>query len=92
MVGLVTDPATITQQVQSFTAGLPPESQKLITDQLTAVAGAGNGSLTLALVISLLVALWSASSGTTNLVRAVSLAYDEPETRASSSCAEPACC
>jgi len=39
LVGLVADPATITQQVQSFTAGLPGESQKLITDQLTAVAG-----------------------------------------------------
>ena len=81
LVGLVTDPAQITQQVQSFTTGLPQGAQELIADQLAAIAGSGDGALTLGLVVSLLVALWTASSGTSNLLSAVNLAYDETESR-----------
>jgi membrane protein len=81
LVGLVADPGQITQQVQSFTAGLPPASRQLITDQLTAITHSSGGALTVGLVISLLVALWSASSGTSNLMTAVNIAYEEKETR-----------
>ena len=42
----------------------------------------GSGSaFGIGLVVSLLAALWSASSGTGNLMKAVNLAYDEEETR-----------
>jgi hypothetical protein len=44
------------------------------------VAAASNGALTTELIISLLAALWSASSGTGNLMHAVNIAYDEDET------------
>jgi membrane protein len=81
LVGLVADPAQITQQVQSFTAGLPQASRQLISDQLTVITHSSGGALTLGLVISLLAALWSASSGTSNLMTAVNLAYEEQETR-----------
>jgi membrane protein len=81
LVGLVVDPGQITQQVQSFTAGLPQASQQLISDQLTAITHSNSGALTVGLVISLLVALWSASSGTSSLMTAVNIAYEEKETR-----------
>ncbi|MGB9281318.1 MAG: YihY/virulence factor BrkB family protein [Pseudonocardiaceae bacterium] len=81
LVGLVADPAQITQQVQSFTAGLPPASQLIISDQLNAITKSSGGALTIGLVISLLAALWSASSGTSNLMSAVNIAYQEKETR-----------
>ncbi|HEU0089881.1 MAG TPA: YihY/virulence factor BrkB family protein [Pseudonocardiaceae bacterium] len=81
LVGLVADPTRITQQVQSFTTGLPQGAQQLITDQLKAVAQSGDDALTVGLVVSLLVVLWSASSGTANLMTAVNLAYDEQESR-----------
>jgi membrane protein len=81
LVGLVADPEQITQQVQSFTAGLPQASRQLIADQLTAITHSSDGALTTGLVISLLVALWSASSGTSNLMSAVNIAYKEKETR-----------
>ncbi|MFN2497204.1 MAG: YihY/virulence factor BrkB family protein [Pseudonocardiaceae bacterium] len=81
LVGLVTDPTQITQQVQSLTTGLPQATQQLVADQLTAITRSGDGALTLGLVVSLLAALWSASSGTSNLMAAVNLAYEEQENR-----------
>lgn len=81
LVGLVADPGQITAQVQSFTAGLPQDSRQLISDQLTTITHSSGGALTAGLVISLLVALWGASSGTSNLMTAVNIAYEEKETR-----------
>ncbi|HVE95862.1 MAG TPA: YihY/virulence factor BrkB family protein [Pseudonocardiaceae bacterium] len=81
LVGLVADPGQITEEVRSFTVGLPQASQQLISDQLTAITDSSGGALTIGLVVSLLVALWSASSGTSNLMTAVNLAYDEKEKR-----------
>jgi membrane protein len=81
LVGLVADPGQITQQAQSFTAGLPPASQQVISEQLTAITQSSGGALTIGLVVSLLAALWSASSGTSNLMTAVNIAYKEKETR-----------
>jgi membrane protein len=81
LVGLVADPVQITEQVRSFTAGLPRDSQQLISEQLAAITGSSGGALTIGLVVSLLLALWSASSGTSSLMTAVNLAYDEKEKR-----------
>lgn len=78
--GLVADPAQISQQASQLTDALPGQVQQLITNQLTMVSahsrGAGFG-----MVVSILIALWSASSGTANLLTAISTAYDEEETR-----------
>lgn len=81
LYGLVADPAQVAQQMQSFSSALPASSQQFITDQLISVTRAGGGALTIGLVVSLLLALWSASSGTSNLMSAVNVAYDEKETR-----------
>lgn len=78
--GLVADPATIADQVGQVTQTLPAEARTLITGQLTTLAanntGAGVGAL-----VSVLLALWSASGGVGNLMTAVNNAYDEDETR-----------
>ena len=81
LVGLVADPEQITEQVRSFTVGLPRDSQQLISDQLAAITSSSGGALTIGLLVSLLLALWSASSGTSSLMTAVNLAYDEKEKR-----------
>lgn len=81
LVGLIADPGQITQQVQSFTGGLPPASSQLISDQLQTITQSSGGALTIGLVISLLAALWSASSGTSSVMTAVNIAYEEKETR-----------
>lgn len=79
--GLVADPATVTRQIQDVAGLLPQEAQPLIAAQLRSVATGGHGALGIGLVVSLLAALWSASSGTSNLMKAVNLAYDETESR-----------
>lgn len=67
--------------MEELTAGLPTEAQSLISDQVTAVTENAGGALTLSLIISIVAALWSASGGVNNLVKAVNIAYDEVETR-----------
>lgn len=74
---IVDDPSA---QAESLTASLPAEAADIITAQMESVASQDSG-LGLALVISVLLALWSASGGTANLVKAVNVAYDEEETR-----------
>jgi membrane protein len=81
LYGLLADPAQVAQQVQNIAAALPRSAQPLLTEQLTSVTQSSGGALTAGLVISLLAALWSASSGTGNLITAVNLAYDEKESR-----------
>jgi len=81
LYGLLADPAQVAQQVQGIAAALPRSAQPLLTEQLTSVTQSSGGALTAGLAISLLAALWSASSGTGNLITAVNLAYDEEESR-----------
>ncbi|WP_114558201.1 YihY/virulence factor BrkB family protein [Desertihabitans aurantiacus] len=81
LYGLFADPATITQQLGSFLQGLPAEARTLITDQLTSLSSGGRQGLGLSVIISLLVALWSASGGVSNLITAVNAAYDEDDER-----------
>jgi membrane protein len=81
LYGLVADPAEVADQVRSLAGMLPQESQPLIVSQLDALVSTSGGALGVGLVVSLLAALWSASSATGNLIQAVNLAYDEEETR-----------
>ena len=78
--GLIADPAQIAHQADQLTGAFPGQVRQLITTQLTMVSthnqGAGIG-----MIASILIALWSASSGTSNLITAISTAYDEEENR-----------
>ncbi|MHA6796272.1 YihY/virulence factor BrkB family protein [Pseudonocardia bannensis] len=79
--GLVADPAQVAQQVQSLSGVLPEDARRLLTDQLAAVTGSSSRSLSLGLIVSVLAALWSASTAMVYLVTAISLVYDEQEKR-----------
>jgi len=79
--GLVADPATVADQVAQLAALLPETARPLVVDQLNSVAAGSGGALGIGLIVSVLAALWSASSGTSNLMAAVNAAYDEDETR-----------
>jgi membrane protein len=81
LYGLVADPETVATQVRDLAAILPQQAQPIVADQLQSVSSSSAGALGFGLVVSLLAALWSASSGTGNLIKAVNLAYDEDETR-----------
>jgi membrane protein len=81
LYGLVADPAQVAAQVNALASVLPEAARPIITDQLNAVASSSTGALGIGLVVSLLAALWSASGGTMNLIKATNLAYDEDENR-----------
>jgi membrane protein len=81
LYGLIADPAEVARQVESLAGALPQETRPLIAGQLNSVVSSSDSALGVGLVVSLLAALWSASSGTGNLIQAVNLAYDEDETR-----------
>lgn len=81
LYGLLADPADVARQVQDLGQTLPEEARQLITDQLGSIAGGGQGALSIGLAVSLVVALWSASSATKQLLVALSTAYDETESR-----------
>jgi membrane protein len=81
LYGLVADPSQVAATLESVSSALPSSAASLVTDQINSVVNAGGGALTTGLVISILAALFSASSGTQNLMAAINIAYDETEGR-----------
>jgi membrane protein len=79
--GLLLDPAQVEKQVADLSHVLPPESTKMIGDELQNLVSASQGSLSISAGVALLLALWSASRGMSGLVSALNIAYDEKETR-----------
>ena len=79
--GLVADPAQVRDQVESLSKTLPPDTAKLIGDQLTSIAAGSSQALSIGLAVSVLGALFSASGSVGNIVKAINIAYDEEETR-----------
>lgn len=79
--GLVRDPKDVQAQVTDLLSSAPKETQTLLTKQLTDITSNSGGALGVAVIISILGALWSASGGMGNLIKAINIAYDEKETR-----------
>lgn len=79
--GLVSDPTEVTDQVETYASALPSSAQELLTEQMTRLAESSRQSLSIGLVIALLIALWSASNGTANMIMAVNLAYGGEQER-----------
>ena len=78
--GLFADPSTIADQLQSLTSALPGQARQVVTDQVTLLASR-RSTLGIGLILSIVIALWSASAGISNLLTAISVAYDEEEKR-----------
>jgi membrane protein len=81
LYGLIADPAQVEEQVRSLSEALPQETTKLIADQLRDITSSSERALGLGFAVSLLAALFTASGGVVNLMKAINLAYDEDETR-----------
>lgn len=81
LYGLVADPRTVADQTSRLTSAMPSGAGAVIGGQLSAVTSAAGGALTVGLIVSLLAALWSASSGVGNLVTAINIAYNEKDER-----------
>jgi membrane protein len=81
ILGLVTPPTEVAARADDLFGALPTEARELLQAQLESVAGRTGSTLSLSLVVSVLLALWSASSGTGHLIEAVNVAYDEHDDR-----------
>jgi membrane protein len=81
LYGLVADRTAIEQQVTAMQGVLPPEAVKLVADWLHTLLQAPPQKFGVGLIISVLLALWTARSGTGMLMTAVNICYGETEKR-----------
>lgn len=81
LYGLVFNPADVQTQIAALGGVIPDEARKLISDQLTMIAQGNHSKLGIGLVVSLMIALWSANSGISALMSALNITYSEEEKR-----------
>lgn len=79
--GIFLDPATAVDQAQSLRGFVPPAAVDLIAEQLARLTSKPSESLTLGLIMSLIVAFWSANGGVKAMIEGLNIAYDEREKR-----------
>jgi membrane protein len=81
LYGLAFNPDTVQPQLHYLQGFMPPAAFQLVSDRIQALVAQPARGLGLSFVVSLLISLWSASSGTKSLINALTLAYNETETR-----------
>jgi len=79
--GLTTDPATVERQFGALAAVLPAQAYDIVIEQIRRIAETSGQTLGSGLVLSLVIALWSANLGTQAMFSALNIAYGEPERR-----------
>ncbi|MET0285323.1 MAG: YihY/virulence factor BrkB family protein [Polyangiales bacterium] len=81
LFGLLVSPELIEAGMTRLSDLMPPGARELLQEQLHALVTTPSSSLSLGLFISVIAALWSASSGVDSLVDAINVAYDKVEKR-----------
>ncbi|MGH6864892.1 MAG: YihY/virulence factor BrkB family protein [Methyloceanibacter sp.] len=81
LYGLTADAATVERQFGMLESVLPPQAYQIVIDQIRRIAEISSRTLGWSLVVSLGIALWSASLGTQAMFAALNIAYGEPERR-----------
>ncbi|MGZ8900034.1 MAG: YihY/virulence factor BrkB family protein, partial [Limisphaerales bacterium] len=78
--GLVADPATIQEQIDSMGAFLPAAVLEMLDEQMARIAGESTGA-TLGAIVGILLALWAGAKAMKAIIMALNITYDENETR-----------
>ena len=81
LYGLVSSPEQVQEQVAEFGSALPTEAERLLEAQMKALVETSDRALGIGLIVAVLLALWSASGGISNLITALNVAYDEEDKR-----------
>lgn len=81
MYGIFTPASTINAQLSFLADVMPAGAYQLISDQVVRIAGNSDGKLTLAFILGLGIALWSANAGVKAIFDALNVVYDEDEKR-----------
>ena len=79
--GMAFNVVTVEPQLEVLRGLLPPSAYGLIADRVHALVTAPQATLGLSLLVSLGLALWSASAAIKSLIAALNLAYEETERR-----------
>jgi membrane protein len=79
--GLAFNVDAVEQQLQVLRDLLPPPAFMMIEDRVHELVTQPNGTLSIGLVVSLLVAFWSSSTGTKSVISALNVAYNVTERR-----------
>jgi membrane protein len=79
--GLFANPADVERHAALLSTFLPADALKLLTDALHTLVERGSQRLGIGLIVSVLIALWSARVGTGALMTSLNIAYDEKERR-----------
>ncbi len=79
--GLFGDPSTVQAQIAGYAGLLPDASLNLLTDALQSFATKSSSTLSVALLIAIAVALWSAKAGVSALMSGLNIANETIEKR-----------
>ena len=81
LYGLFADPADVQRQMEAVAFLMPGEVAQVIKGQLIAIVQAAPSGLSLGVLVSLVIAIYSATKGTTAIVQALNIAYEEEDRR-----------
>jgi membrane protein len=79
--GMFATPRDVIEQMNAFAGVLPPGVWDIFNSELQNIAKTDQSTLSVALGIGIVVALWSARSGMSSLMTATNIAYQERERR-----------
>ncbi len=79
--GIFADPADLQNQLASLSNVLPGGAMDVLNEQMARIASQSSGALGFATLLGLLVALWSANSGTKGIYDGLNVSYREREKR-----------
>jgi membrane protein len=81
LYGLIADPFKIDAQLSAVSGILPGGAMDILHEQIKRLTTARGAGLSIGVVFGILIALWSANSGTKAVIDALNGAYEEKETR-----------
>jgi membrane protein len=79
--GLLADPEDVARQVEAVAGALPPDVQRAIQDQVSALTARSPSTLSIEAALGIIAAIWAATKGMKALITGLSLAFGQPETR-----------
>lgn len=75
------DPVRMQRRIDELSVTLPAGARDLLSDQLASITAASDGALGLGAVVSVLLALWAASTGMSHLIGAVNKIHRDTDRR-----------
>ena len=81
LYGLIADPQSIAQHLQTLSGILPEGAMSIIREQAMRIARGDHAQLSVAAAVGVLIALWSANAAMKAMMDALNIAYDTEEKR-----------